>query len=130
MSPFNQQQAHSLNAFITALAQQESALPEGIQKQLHAIGQNLEARLIELPVVAASLPSLNQAYQQALASSPEEEGATLVSNTDQSPSDRLLERSAEVLTSPDPVEAAQRQQRGFIGQVATNPLKRLFGKNS
>lgn len=60
------QQEKILTAFVTALAHQDESLPLGLQKQLNAIGQNLEARVVELPTIAASLPSLNQAYQAAL----------------------------------------------------------------
>jgi len=126
--PFNQKQDHSLDAFIAALAQQDAALPEGLQKQLHAIGQNLENRIIELPVVAASLPDLNQAYHRYLAEESDQDQAILVSTTDQSPSEKRLERAAEILTDPDPVQAAQRQQTSIMGQLASNPLKRLFGR--
>lgn len=56
------QQEKILTAFLTALGQQEESLPLGLQKQLNAIGQSLEARIVELPTIAASLPSLNQAY--------------------------------------------------------------------
>ncbi len=125
---FNKSQEQNLSAFITALAQQEEALPEGLQKQLHSIGQNLENRIMELPTVAASLPNLNQAYQQALASGPsDDQSATLVSAGDQSPSDKLLERATDIFTDPNPVEAAQRRQSP-MGQFASNPLKRLFGR--
>ncbi|MGF1512079.1 MAG: hypothetical protein ACFB5Z_00045 [Elainellaceae cyanobacterium] len=125
----NPQSENSLTAFITALAEQDDALPEGLQKQLHAIGQNLENRAVELPVIAASLPKLNQAYQAALTSGSEsDQGATLVSSTDQSPSDKLLERAAEIFTDPNPVQAAQRHPAQSSGQFAANPLKRLFGR--
>ncbi|MGB3613770.1 MAG: hypothetical protein WBA10_08255 [Elainellaceae cyanobacterium] len=126
--PFNQQQEHSLDAFIAALAEQDNALPEGLQKQLHAIGQNLENRIIELPVIAASLPDLNQAYHQFLAEESGQDQATLVSATNQSPSEKLLERAAKIFTDPDPVQAAQRTRTSVIGQFASNPLKRLFGR--
>ncbi|MGF1535703.1 MAG: hypothetical protein ACFB4J_04310 [Elainellaceae cyanobacterium] len=126
--PLTQDTANSITAFIDALAQQDNALPEGLQKQLHAIGQNLNNRAIELPVIAASLPALNQAYQKALASPPSDNQATLVSATNQSPSDELLERASEVFTDPNPVQAAQRKQSSPFGQMASNPLKRLFNR--
>ncbi|MEO0408744.1 MAG: hypothetical protein AAF289_15480 [Cyanobacteria bacterium P01_A01_bin.135] len=129
MPPFNHQSEQSLEALIMALAQQEEPLPEGVQKHLHSLAQNLEARIVEVPVVAASLPRLDQAYQAALANPANgDDGATLVSATSESPSDRLLERAVEIFTDPDPVKAAQRKQRGSLGQIASNPLKRLFGQ--
>jgi hypothetical protein len=130
MSLLNHQQENSLAAFLTALAQQDESLPMGLQNQLHAIGQNLEARLVELPVIAASLPKLNQSYQAALADTPTDEGnqgAKLVS-TNQEHSVNLFERALQVFTDPDPVQAAQRTLPRGLGQIASNPLKRFFGK--
>jgi monomeric isocitrate dehydrogenase len=78
------QQEKILKAFVTALAQQDESLPLGLQKQLNAIGQNLEARIVELPTIAASLPSLNQAYQVALGDTLPDKGdpgATFVSTS-------------------------------------------------
>jgi len=130
MSSLTTEQEKTVTAFVTALAQQEKSLPEGLQKQLHAIGQNLEARVVELPVIAASLPDLNHAYQAAL-SDPQtakgEQGATLVS-TNQDHSTKLRERAIQILTDPDPVQAAQRHQSRGLGQIASNPLKRFFGR--
>jgi hypothetical protein len=40
-------------------------LATGTTKQLNAIAQSLEARIVELPTIAAAA-SLNQAYQVAL----------------------------------------------------------------
>ncbi|NEP18354.1 MAG: hypothetical protein F6J97_15860 [Leptolyngbya sp. SIO4C1] len=126
MAALTPQQEKNIEAFITALAQQEESLPAGLQSQLQAIGQNLENRATELNAIAASLPSLNQAYQTALNEvHSSEPSATPVSASDQSASDKLLEQAAQVFTADDPVQAAQRQSRSF-GQVATNPLKRLF----
>jgi hypothetical protein len=128
MSPLNSQQEQILTAFLTALAQQDESLPGGLQKQLHAIGQNLEARIAELPAIAASLPSLNQAYQAALADTSVdkgEQGATFVS-TNPDHSARLHDRAAQILTDSDPVQAAQRNRSPGLGQIASNPLKRLF----
>ena len=126
MPTLNPQQEKTLTAFINALSQQDESLPEGLQQQLHAIGQNLEARVIELPGIAASLPKLNQAYQAALADvQSNEQGATLVS-TNQDDSAKLRERAAKILTDSDPVQAAQRSQTRGMGQIASNPLKRLF----
>jgi hypothetical protein len=127
MPTLNPQHEKNLAAFITALAQQDNALPEALQKQLHAIGQNLEARILELPAIAASLPSLNQAYQTALsdtqaAGAP---AATFVANTNQSAGE--YDRAVAILTADDPVQAAQRT-RTPLGQIASNPLKRIFGR--
>ncbi len=126
----NPQQEKILKAFVTALAQQNESLPVGLQKQLNAIGQSLEARIVELPTIAASLPSLNQAYQVALSDTlPDkgEQGATFVS-TSQDRSAFLREHAAQILTDSDPVQAAQRSQHRGLGQIATNPLKRFFGR--
>lgn len=124
----NLQQEKILTAFVTALSQQDESLPEGLQKQLHAIGQNLEARIIELPVIAASLPSLNQAYEAALADTQTEgEQDTILVSTNQNHSAKLHDRAVQILTDADPVQAAQRSQPRSLGQVASNPLKRLFG---
>ena len=126
----NPQQEKILIAFVTALAQQDESLPLGLQKQLNAIGQSLEARIVELPTIAASLPSLNQAYQVALSDTlPDkgEQGARFVS-TSQDRSAFLREHAAQILTDSDPVQAAQRNQHRGDGQIATNPLKRFFGR--
>jgi hypothetical protein len=130
MSSLTTEQEKTVTAFVTALAQQEESLPQGLQKQLQAIGQNLEARVVELPVIAASLPDLNHAYQAALAdprTNQGEQGATLVS-TNQDHSAKLRERAIQILTDPDPVQAAQRHQSRGLGQIASNPLKRFFGR--
>ncbi|MFQ4138592.1 hypothetical protein PGN35_019990, partial [Nodosilinea sp. PGN35] len=107
MPTLNPQQEKTLTAFITALGQQDNPLPEALQKQLHAIGQNLEARIVELPAIAASLPNLNQAYQTALsdaqANAP---AATFASNTNQSDSAKQYDRAVDILTADDPVQAA------------------------
>ncbi|MGI0488057.1 hypothetical protein ACN4EK_21670 [Pantanalinema rosaneae CENA516] len=129
MTILNPQHEKILTAFVTALAQQEAALPQGLQQQLYSIGQNLEARVVELPVIAASLPSLNQAYQSALADAqaPGQPGATLVS-VNQDHNNKLRDRAVQILTDADPVQAAQRAMSPGLGQIAFNPLKRLFGK--
>lgn len=130
MSPLSSQQEQSLTAFLAALAQQEKSLPPGLQKQLHAIGQNLDARIVELPVIAASLPSLNQSYQAALVDiqpEPGQQSATLVS-TNQDSSARFREQATQIFTDADPVQAAQRHQSRGLGTIASNPLKRLFGR--
>ena len=126
----NPEQEKILKAFVSALEKQDESLPVGLQKQLNAIGQNLETRIVELPTIAASLPSLNQAYQVALADTQtdkSEQGATLVS-TNQDRSAKLREQVAQILTDSDPVQAAQRSQHRGLGQIATNPLKRFFGR--
>jgi hypothetical protein len=128
MPTLNPQQEKTLTAFISALGQQNNSLPEGLQKQLHAIGQSLETRILELPAIAASLPSLNQAYQTALSDTQTDApAATFVSNTNQSDSDKQYDRAVDILTADDPVQAAQRS-RTPLGQIASNPLKRLFGR--
>lgn len=126
----NPEQEKILKAFVSALEKQDESLPLGLQKQLNAIGQNLETRIVELPTIAASLPSLNQAYQVALADTQthkSEQGATLVS-TNQDRSAKLREQVAQILTDSDPVQAAQRNPYRGLGQIATNPLKRFFGR--
>jgi hypothetical protein len=126
----NPQQEKSLKAFVSALAQQDESLPLGLQKQLNAIGQNLEARVVELPTIAACLPSLYKAYQVALGDTQTDKGslgATFVS-TSQDHSAKLREHAVQILTDSDPVQAAQRSQHRGLGQIATNPLKRFFGK--
>jgi len=128
MATLNPQQAKTLAAFVTALSQQEEALPQGLQQQLNAIGQNLVPRVMELTVIAASLPKLNQAYQKALADTQLEgdKGATLVS-TDQDQNDRFLEEAVKILTDPDPVQAAQHNQsKGIIAANPTGLLQKLF----
>ncbi|MBD1914614.1 MULTISPECIES: hypothetical protein [Cyanophyceae] len=130
MPTLNSQQEKTLTAFITALGQQDNALPEGLQKQLHAIGQNLEARILELPAIAASLPNLNQAYQTALSDTQGNTGtpaATFASSTNQSDSDKQFNRAVDILTADDPVQAARRS-KASLGQIASNPLKRLFSR--
>lgn len=130
MTSLNPQQAKTLAAFVTALEQQDEPLPTGLQQQLHAIGQNLDARIAELPGIAASLPHLNQTYQAALANTQTDQGgqgATLVS-THPDYSNRLRDRAIQIFTDSDPVQAAQHSQRQGLGQIASNPIKRLFGR--
>lgn len=129
MVSLNPQQENSLTAFITALSQQEKALPSSLQAQLHATGQNLENRLVELPAIAANLPDLNKAYREALAveRDQENEGATLVSATDHDA--ELIEHAARILTDSNPVQAAQHDRSRVSGLVASNPLKRLFRRS-
>lgn len=130
MTALNPQHEKMLTAFVTALAQQDTALPQGLQQQLYSIGQNLEARVVELPVIAASLPDLNQAYQTALSEAQDsgQPGATLVS-VNQDHSIKLHDRAVKILTDADPVQAARRATSPGLGQIAFNPLKRLFGKS-
>ncbi|MBW4490663.1 MAG: hypothetical protein KME12_23055 [Trichocoleus desertorum ATA4-8-CV12] len=130
MSSLTAEQEKILMAFVAALAQQEESLPLGLQKQLQAIGQNLEARVVELPVIAASLPNLDHAYQAALADPQTDkgnQGATLVS-TNQEHSTQLREHAIQILTDSDPVQAAQHHPSRGLGQIASNPLKRFFGR--
>ncbi|MGB3694686.1 MAG: hypothetical protein WA865_16230 [Spirulinaceae cyanobacterium] len=129
MSLFNPQQEKSLSAFLSALSHQDESLPEGLQKQLYSIGQNLDNRVVELPTVAASLPNLDKAYRAALADerADDESSATLVS-TDQKQSDQLRDHAVKILTDPDPVRAAQRKIPRGLGQIVSNPFKRLFGQ--
>ncbi|MGB7441221.1 MAG: hypothetical protein WA919_09150 [Coleofasciculaceae cyanobacterium] len=130
MASLNPQQEKILAAFMTALSHQDEPLPLGLQQQLQSIGQNLEARVVELQTIAASLPKLNQAYQTALAEAQTEQGeqgATLVA-TNPDDSSKLCDRAAKVLTDSDPVKAAQRNWSGSSGILASNPLKRFFGK--
>lgn len=131
MTSLNSQQKKNLEAFVIALGQQSESLPTGLQQQLHAIGQNLENRVMELQAIAASLPELNRAYQEALADTQtiqEEDGqmATFVASTKPTRSSRLQERAVEILTAPDPVQAAQKNMPQVLDRVASNPLKRLF----
>lgn len=131
MTLLNPQQEKSLAAFITALEQQDESLPTGLQTQLHAIGKNIENRVTELPAIAASLPNLNKAYRSALADArtdDAEEGAVLVSTSDKDHRQELIEHATEIFTDPDPVQAAQRTLPRIFGQIASNPLKRLFGR--
>jgi hypothetical protein len=115
---------------VSALAHQDESLPLVLQKQLNAIGQNLEGRVVELPTIAASLSSLNQAYQVALGdtlSDKSTQGATFVS-TNQDRSAKISKHAAQILTDSDSVQTAQRNQYRGLGQIATNPLKRFFGR--
>jgi hypothetical protein len=56
-----------------------------------------------------------------------EQGVTFVS-TNQDRSAKLREHAAQIFSDSDPVQAAQRNQRRGLGQIATNPLKRFFGR--
>ena len=130
MTSINPQNEKILVAFLTALGRQDESLPLGLQQQLRAIGQNLEARIVELPTLAASRPSLYQAYQTALADAQMDEGeqgATLISTSGDRIS-QLRDRAAQIFTAPDPVQAAQLHLPERKGQVASNPLKRFFSR--
>lgn len=131
MTAFQPQQEKSLIAFITALGQQEESLPPALQAQLHSIGQNLDSRVVELPTIAASLPNLQKAYQEALnhaQSETDDSRAVLVSRSNSDRSSELRDRAIAILTDSNPVGAAQKSKFGSRGQIASNPLKRLFGR--
>ena len=84
---------------------------------------------MELPVIAASLPSLNNAYQAALADTQTdqgEQGATFVSVTNKDRGTDIGDHATKIFTDSDPVQAAQQSKSRSIGQIASNPLKRLF----
>lgn len=125
MFPLNSQQAKSIDALIVALSKQEEALPTGLQQQLNAIGQNLAARAVEIPAIAASLPELNKAYQAALADTSDnrQAAAKLVSATNSDDG-----TAKQIFTAPDPVKAAQKEVSPTLGQIASNPIKRLFNR--
>ncbi|MBE9059613.1 hypothetical protein [cf. Phormidesmis sp. LEGE 11477] len=127
----NEQQEKDLTAFLTALSEQEESLPAGLQAQLTGIGQNLEGRVMELRAIAASIPSLNQAYQAALSDVESDDSnpkATLVSTNSRERSVDISRRGAKILTDADPVQAAKKEMSPSIGQIASNPFKRLFGR--
>lgn len=130
MPSLTSQQEKELTAFLSALAGQDESLPVGLQKQLHAIGQNLAARVVELPVIAASLPRLNQSYQAALADAqpPEDQPSTTLVSAQENSGAKLRERAVQIFTDPDPVQAAQRRPSPSSGPMVSNPLKRLFGR--
>lgn len=133
MVAFQLQHEKNLIAFIAALGKQEDSLPAGLQAQLHSIGQNLENRVVELPTVAASLPGLQKAYQEALSDTQAGEtkpGAKLVSTSSEKESDELRDRAIAVLTDSDPVRAARKSKIGSVGQMASNPIKQLFNRGS
>lgn len=127
----SEQQEKELTAFLTALSEQEDSLPGGLQAQLSAIGQNIESRVMELPVIASSIPSLNQAYQSALSdvkSGDSEAKATLVSSGGRERDTSISERAAQIFTDADSVQAAKKKMARSKGMIASNPLKRLFGR--
>lgn len=131
MSSFNSSQEQTLTAFMTALSQQTESLPPTLQAQLQSIGQNLSNRVMELSVVAASIPNLDKAYREALASLRTGEGeaatgVTFVSSTAQHQNTQLGDNAVQILTAPDSVEAAQHSLSRSSGTIASNPLKRFF----
>ncbi|MGD1856846.1 MAG: hypothetical protein ACFB2W_21640 [Leptolyngbyaceae cyanobacterium] len=125
MTSLNSQQEKSIVALITALSQQDKALPAGLQKQLHAIGQNLAGRSVEIPAIAASLPQLSTAYQAALADPDSHPAATLVANNSDSD---LMEKATRIFTAADSVQVAKKRTSPSLGQIASNPIKRLFNR--
>jgi hypothetical protein len=136
MTSLTPNQSQSLTAFLIALSQQAESLPAGLQAQLPAIGLNLANRIVELPAIAASIPSLEQNYRailtklQAQETEPSE-GVVLASTgpTDYKYSTEISNSAVEILTDPDPVKAAQKHlaQETSRGQ---NILQRLFHPKS
>jgi hypothetical protein len=136
MTSFTPNQSQSLTAFLIALSQQTESLPAGLQAQLPAIGLNLANRIVELPAIAASIPSLEKDYRiiiaklQAQETKPSE-GAILASagSTDHKHSTEISNSAVEILTDPDPVKAAQKHlaQETSRGQ---NILQRLLHPKS
>lgn len=131
MTSFNSTQEQTLTAFMAALSHQTNSLPSALQGQLQSIGHNLENRVMELPVVAASIPSLDQSYREALANLRASEGrpnidVKFVSTLTQEQNTKLNENAAQILTAPDSVKAAQDKLVQRSGQMASNPLKRFF----
>jgi len=127
----SEQQEKELTAFLTALSEQEESLPGGLQAQLTAIGQNIENRVMELPAIASSIPSLSKAYQDALSdvkSGDDEPKATLVSSTGRERETSISERAAQILTDADSVQAAKKKMARSSRVIASNPLKRFFGR--
>lgn len=131
MTSLTPQQEQTLTAFVAALSQQTESLPAALQAQLQSIGHNLENRVMELRVIAASLPSLDQAYREALAEQPktgDEPSTTLVSSPAQDDSTERLDHAVRIFTSSDSVKAAQQDWSNLSGQIASNPLKRFFSR--
>lgn len=116
---------------MAALNQQTDSLPPALQGQLQSIGHNLENRVMELPVVAASIPRLDQAYRDALTNLRASEGkpqtnVALVSASTQDQNAKLNENAVQILAASDSVKAAQDNLVNKSGQIASNPLKRFF----
>lgn len=130
MTSFSLAQHQSLTAFLIALGRQSESLPAGLQAQLPAIGQNLANRVVELPVIAASIPSLDREYRDMLAKLQQEPDASkgsspasLVSAEHKSGSD-ISNSAVEILTAPDSVQSAQkmltqesRHEQGFLHRL-------------
>jgi hypothetical protein len=67
----------SVTAFQNALAKLNQSLPADIQKQLHAIAQNLKAdptNIGNLDIIAESYPPLDEVYQKELTTLKKEAG--------------------------------------------------------
>jgi hypothetical protein len=67
----------SVTAFQNALAKLNQSLPADIQKQLHAIAQNLKTdptNIGNLDIIAESYPPLDEAYQKELTTLKKEAG--------------------------------------------------------
>ncbi|MEI2579367.1 hypothetical protein [Scytonema sp. PRP1] len=67
----------SVTAFQNALAKLNQSLPADIQKQLHAIAQDLKAdptNIGNLDIIAESYPPLDEAYQKELTTLKKEAG--------------------------------------------------------
>lgn len=131
MPSFDSEQEQILTAFMTALSQQPKSLPPALQAQLQSIGQNLANRVMELRVVAASIPSLDKAYRETLVQLHTNEDkatteVTFVSSEAQNQNTQLIDHAVQILTAPDSVEAAQHHLSRNAGQIASNPLKRFF----
>ncbi|NEQ70265.1 MAG: hypothetical protein F6K21_33200 [Symploca sp. SIO2D2] len=54
-----------LKAFLAALSQQRSPLPDTVQAKLGEITQSLETKVTELENLATNTPSLNNSYENA-----------------------------------------------------------------
>lgn len=63
LSPMNDLEILTLEAFLAALAKQSAPLPDEIQQRLQAIAENLEQHVTELTALAKTHPPLYAAYQ-------------------------------------------------------------------
>jgi hypothetical protein len=135
MTSLTSTQNQSLTAFLIALSQQPESLPAGLQAQLPAIGLNLANRIVELPVIAASIPSLERDFRAALTklqaqeTEPSKDSAASLVSTDSKLSTEISSRAVEILTDPDPVKVAQKllTQESHQGQSF---FQRLFHSKS
>lgn len=107
----------NLHAFLVALAQQTEPLPPGLQAQLHAIGQNLTNRVMELATIAATIPSLDNAFHTARSALQTQDGQRSkgvipapFTPADQINNTELSNSAVQILTSPDSVKAAKAHQ--------------------